>query len=109
MTDYLAVAKGAAMDASRIILDARAPAHVQHKGRIDLVTEVDLASEAAIRRALERATPTIPVFAEEGVVLSMCARDGLLTRWMGRQILCMAFPCMVSVSLLRWMVNWLWV
>ena len=76
MTDYLAVAKRAAMDASRIILDARAPAHVQHKGRIDLVTEVDLASEAAIRRTLERATPAIPVFAEEGG-----GAEHVRTRW----------------------------
>jgi len=66
MKNYLAVAKNAALDASQVILDARRPRNVHHKGRIDLVTEVDLASEAAIRRRLEKETPHIPVFAEEG-------------------------------------------
>ncbi len=42
----------------------RRPSTVSHKGAIDLVTEVDLASEQAIREVLE---PTgIPVQAEEG-------------------------------------------
>lgn len=66
MTDYMSAAKTAALDASRVILEARRPRNIQHKGRIDLVTEVDLASEAAIRKALEQHTPDIPVFAEEG-------------------------------------------
>lgn len=42
----------------------RRPAAVHHKGAIDLVTEVDLASEAAIREVL--AASGIPVQAEEG-------------------------------------------
>lgn len=42
----------------------RRPAHVDYKGAIDLVTEVDLASEAAIREVL--AASGIPVQAEEG-------------------------------------------
>ena len=37
-----------------------------HKGRIDLVTDIDLRSEQAIRRICEVETPKIPVFAEEG-------------------------------------------
>lgn len=39
---------------------------VSYKGAVDLVTEVDVACEEAIRRTLERATPGVPVLAEEG-------------------------------------------
>jgi myo-inositol-1(or 4)-monophosphatase len=45
------------------LLKAR-PSQVQHKGAIDLVTEVDLASEACIRAAL--ASTGVPVLGEEG-------------------------------------------
>ena len=41
-------------------------AAVVHKGAIDLVTRVDLASEEVIRSVLAQATPGIPVLAEEG-------------------------------------------
>lgn len=37
-----------------------------HKGRTDVVTEYDLASEAAVRAHLARATPGLPVVGEEG-------------------------------------------
>jgi myo-inositol-1(or 4)-monophosphatase len=47
------------------LLRAR-PTRVEHKGAIDLVTEVDLASEARIREDLARETPDIPVQGEEG-------------------------------------------
>lgn len=39
---------------------------VRHKGLIDLVTEVDLAAEAAILASLATDTPGVPVLAEEG-------------------------------------------
>lgn len=39
---------------------------VDHKGAIDLVTEVDLAAEALVREAFARETPEIPVHGEEG-------------------------------------------
>jgi myo-inositol-1(or 4)-monophosphatase len=42
------------------------PAQVHHKGAVDLVTEVDLACEAAIRDVLARHTPDVPVLGEEG-------------------------------------------
>lgn len=41
-------------------------ARVSHKGAIDLVTRIDLTSEAAIRTVLSEATPDIPILAEEG-------------------------------------------
>ncbi len=47
------------------LLRAR-PTRVTHKGAIDLVTEVDLASEARIRELLGKETPDIPVQGEEG-------------------------------------------
>lgn len=49
---------------------------VRHKGAVDLVTEVDLASEAAIREVLQRHTPGIPVLGEEGG-----GAEGATTRW----------------------------
>lgn len=61
------MAVAAAEAAGSIIRDARQGAlHVHHKGAIDLVTQVDLAAERAIRDILERCTPDIPVLAEEG-------------------------------------------
>lgn len=58
----LAAASAAARRAGQL-LKAR-PAQVRHKGAIDLVTEVDLASEACIREAL--AGTGVPVHGEEG-------------------------------------------
>ncbi len=69
-----AVALEAARAAAR--LQAVRPRQVHHKGAVDLVTEVDLASEAAIREILARHTPDIPVLGEEGG-----GGDGAATRW----------------------------
>ena len=61
--DALLVAASDAARAAGALLRQR-PTRVSHKGAIDLVTEVDLASEALIR---ERLAPTgIPVHGEEG-------------------------------------------
>lgn len=67
MTD-LAVLAQAACTAARAageLLRSR-PRDVHHKGTIDLVTEIDLASEACIREVLERLVPGVPVQGEEG-------------------------------------------
>lgn len=69
------VAERAARAAGAII-QARAPSVVRHKGTVDLVTEVDLAAEEAIRTILEADTPGTPILAEE----SGGARDAS-TRW----------------------------
>lgn len=69
------VAERAARAAGAIIRDRRAD-QVRHKGAVDLVTEVDLAAEEAIRAILEQDTPGVPVLAEEGGG----ARDAR-TRW----------------------------
>ncbi len=61
---YAIAAELAAVAASHLL--RRRPRHVDHKGAIDLVTEVDLASEAEIRRVLGEQTPDIPVQGEEG-------------------------------------------
>ncbi len=44
----------------------RRPERVHHKGAIDLVTEIDLASERTIREVLGRLDPAVPVQGEEG-------------------------------------------
>jgi myo-inositol-1(or 4)-monophosphatase len=58
------VAATAAREAGALL--RRRPARVDHKGAIDLVTEVDLASEACIREVLGRLTPDLPIQGEEG-------------------------------------------
>lgn len=55
----------AAAGAAAELLKQR-PERVDHKGAIDLVTEVDLASETMIRGILTARTPEIPVQGEEG-------------------------------------------
>ena len=55
----------AALAAAALLRDAR-PERVDHKGRIDLVTELDVACERVIREVLARHTPDIPVLGEEG-------------------------------------------
>lgn len=47
------------------LLRAR-PASVTHKGAVDLVTEIDLASEARVRETLDRLAPGVPFQGEEG-------------------------------------------
>ncbi|RME22722.1 MAG: inositol monophosphatase [Deltaproteobacteria bacterium] len=46
--------------------EAGGPARIDHKGSVDLVTELDVAAEAAIAEVLARHTPDIPILAEEG-------------------------------------------
>lgn len=73
----LAVALEAARAAGAVMQRARGAAlRVQHKGAVDLVTQVDLACEEAVREVLARHTPDIPVLGEEGGG----ARE-VLTRW----------------------------
>ena len=61
----LPVAERAARAAGDIIRRSTAQ-RIDHKGEVDLVTEVDLACEAAIREILERETPGVPILGEEG-------------------------------------------
>ena len=67
MQDLLPLERAAeaAASAAALLLQRR-PERVDHKGAIDLVTEVDLASEARIRELLGASTPDIPVQGEEG-------------------------------------------
>lgn len=57
-------------------LQQRRPRQVDLKGAIDLVTEIDLACEAAIREVLAKHTPDVPVLGEEGG-----GAEGATTRW----------------------------
>lgn len=60
---FAIAAELAAVAASELL--RRRPQQVDHKGAIDLVTEIDLASEAMIRRILGEHTPDVPVQGEE--------------------------------------------
>lgn len=64
----LDVALKAADAAARLLAEAHAhgPRQVDHKGAVDLVTEVDRACEEAVRDVLARHTPDIAVLGEEG-------------------------------------------
>jgi myo-inositol-1(or 4)-monophosphatase len=64
--DARRVAEAAARAGAEAIRAAGPARRVQHKSAIDLVTEVDLAAEAAVREVLERLSPGVPVLAEEG-------------------------------------------
>lgn len=64
ISDAARVAESAAR-AAGALLKAR-PRTVSHKGAIDLVTEIDLASEAKVREVLEAMAPGVPVQGEEG-------------------------------------------
>lgn len=73
----LDVAVQAAQAAAAILrAHAEGPQQVTHKGRVDLVTEVDLACEDAIRAVLTHHTPNIPVLGEEGG-----GDESIGTRW----------------------------
>jgi myo-inositol-1(or 4)-monophosphatase len=62
-----ALAERAARAAGDQIRSGRSLAlQVHHKSAIDLVTQVDLAAERAIREVLAAATPDVPILAEEG-------------------------------------------
>lgn len=63
MKALLAAAAEAARSAGELLRGR--PRTVDHKGIIDLVTEIDLASEARIREVMARRTPDIPVMGEE--------------------------------------------
>lgn len=52
------------------------PRRIHRKGAVDLVTEVDLAAEEAIRTVLRSQTPGIPILAEEGGGAAVAS-----TRW----------------------------
>ncbi|MDP6934307.1 MAG: inositol monophosphatase family protein, partial [Myxococcota bacterium] len=73
---FLHVAEHAAREAGNLIRGART-LEVHHKGRVDLVTQVDLECEQRIREILHAETPDIPVLAEEqgGAI-------GVDTRWL---------------------------
>ena len=71
MKREVALAEAAARGAGRVIRAALAArtgtqAYDTKDGAIDLLTEVDLAAEQAVREHLEAATPSVPVLAEEG-------------------------------------------
>ncbi len=66
-TDMLQTAIDAAQAAGSIIQDqGGSPLEIRHKGTIDLVTQVDLACEEAIRALLQERCPGVPILAEEG-------------------------------------------
>jgi myo-inositol-1(or 4)-monophosphatase len=69
LTSFQRIAEAAAAEGSAIVARrfGRIGVTPELKGRVgDWVTSVDRESEAAIRASLERATPGIPIMAEEG-------------------------------------------
>lgn len=65
LPSLLAVAERAARVGGRVVLEGAGTASAEQKGAGDYVTEVDRASEDAIRGVLSRAEPSIPVVGEE--------------------------------------------
>jgi myo-inositol-1(or 4)-monophosphatase len=65
LASLVAVAEEAARTGGRVVIQGASSATAERKAAGDYVTEVDRASEDAIREALARATPAIPVVGEE--------------------------------------------
>jgi myo-inositol-1(or 4)-monophosphatase len=61
----IALAKAVAREAGMLIAEGRASMKVVHKGEVDLVTQLDQASESLIRERFEAAEPGIAILAEE--------------------------------------------
>lgn len=77
MTPEVSAALEAGRAAVAVIRDhAERVVRVEHKGAVDLVTEVDLRCEQVIRDVLARHTPDVPVLGEEGG-----GAAGATTRW----------------------------
>lgn len=67
LAEWLAVARDVAHEAGRVLMKGfRTGFEVRKKGAIDLVTELDLASEEVIARRMRAAFPDHAVVAEEG-------------------------------------------
>jgi myo-inositol-1(or 4)-monophosphatase len=64
--EFAAIARRTSEAAGALIRSMGSPKDVAHKGVVDVVTEVDLASERELRRLLGEATPDIAILAEEG-------------------------------------------
>src|SRR6185503_18834048 len=63
--ELAAIARRTSEAAGALIRRAGSPKDVSHKNAVDVVTEVDLASEREVRRLLGEATPDIAILAEE--------------------------------------------
>ena len=78
MKQYRAFAESLAQGAGAILRDFRGkPLHIEHKGAIDLVTEVDRASEAYLRRRIAETFPDHEILGEEEGL----AKSGSPYRW----------------------------
>jgi len=93
LEEALSIAREAALAAATLIGDSSGPGQVDHKGAVDLVTEVDHAAEVAILEVLQSRSPGIPVLAEEGGGV-----DASSTRWIvdpldGTTNFVHGFPC----------------
>jgi myo-inositol-1(or 4)-monophosphatase len=66
LRDLRAAALGAARTGGSLVANAAPPEQVEEKSAGDYVTDVDRASEAAIRSFLTDRTPDIPMLGEEG-------------------------------------------
>lgn len=65
--DYLAVGEQTAREAGKILLDYLGKIHVREKGRADLVTEADFASQEKVKEMLLAAFPTHGILGEEDI------------------------------------------
>ena len=60
------LAREVAREAGALIREGKQHMQVEHKGAVDLVTQLDKASEDLIRSRFQAAEPGIPILAEEG-------------------------------------------
>jgi hypothetical protein len=98
--ELAAIARRTSEAAGALIRSMGSPKDVSHKGTVDLVTEVDVASEREVRRLLAEATPDIPSSPRRAAAPAR-APAGSSTRSTARRTSCMATRPTRSASAAR--------
>ena len=103
MPDYLTVCEDAVRQAGATLRDWMGKTSVRYKGRADLVTEADVASQELIRKIVLGAFPDHSLLGEEDAPASVGGgrnSAGSPIRWTARRI--MSTACRTSPSRWRW-------
>lgn len=79
--EYLSVGESAARAAGQILLDYWDHIHVREKGRADLVTEADFASQEKVKEMILQAFPTHKILGEENTPGTDAAGGPGVYRW----------------------------
>ncbi len=79
--EYLTVAEETARTAGKVLLDYADKFHVREKGRADLVTEADFASQEKVKEMILGAFPTHKILGEENIPETNAVGGSGVYRW----------------------------